>query len=155
MAGQPTKYKEEYNEQAYKLCLLGYTDKELADFFNVCEDTINNWKSEHEQFFVSIREGKEIADGNVVESLYKRACGYSHKETKTASFEGKITDEKEYDKHYPPDTKACEVWLRNRQPTKFRDKIEIENKHSGEVKSTLDVTQLKDAVREVINEDDC
>jgi hypothetical protein len=31
--GRPTKYKEEYNEQAYKLCLLGATDKELADFF--------------------------------------------------------------------------------------------------------------------------
>lgn len=31
--GRPTKYKEEYTDQAYKLCLLGATDKEMADFF--------------------------------------------------------------------------------------------------------------------------
>ena len=37
MAGRPTEYKEEYNEQVYKLCLLGAKDKELADFFNVEE----------------------------------------------------------------------------------------------------------------------
>ena len=41
--GRPTKYEEEYNEQAYKLCLLGATDKEIGDFFNVDERTINNW----------------------------------------------------------------------------------------------------------------
>ena len=29
--GRPTKYKEEYAEQAYKLCLLGATDKELSE----------------------------------------------------------------------------------------------------------------------------
>ena len=27
--GRPTKYKDEYVEQAYKLCLLGHTDEEL------------------------------------------------------------------------------------------------------------------------------
>lgn len=30
---RPTKYQEAYAEQARKLCLLGYTDAELADFF--------------------------------------------------------------------------------------------------------------------------
>ena len=28
---RPTKYQEAYAEQARKLCLLGYTDAELAD----------------------------------------------------------------------------------------------------------------------------
>lgn len=31
--GRPTKYRPEFAEQARKLCLLGATDKELADFF--------------------------------------------------------------------------------------------------------------------------
>lgn len=35
MAGRPTKYKKEYDDQAFKLCLLGATDKEIADFFEV------------------------------------------------------------------------------------------------------------------------
>lgn len=44
-AGRPTLYREEYAEQARKLCLLGTTDAELADFFNVAVDTINEWKT--------------------------------------------------------------------------------------------------------------
>ena len=31
--GAPTLYKQEYDKQAYKLCLLGATDKDLGDFF--------------------------------------------------------------------------------------------------------------------------
>ncbi len=38
-----SKYQEDYAEQAYKLCLLGATDNTLADFFEVSEQTINNW----------------------------------------------------------------------------------------------------------------
>ena len=62
MAGRPTKYKEEYNVQAYKLTLLGATDKELADFFEVSYDTIQEWKRIHEAFSYSLKEGKQIAD---------------------------------------------------------------------------------------------
>ena len=40
-SGRPTKYKEEYAEQAYKLCLLGAKDKEMADFFQVSLSTLN------------------------------------------------------------------------------------------------------------------
>ena len=43
-SGRPTKYKDEYCEQAYKLCLLGATDKEMADFFQVSLSTLNLWK---------------------------------------------------------------------------------------------------------------
>ena len=39
-AGRPTLYREEYTEQALKLCRLGATDRELADFFDVHVDTI-------------------------------------------------------------------------------------------------------------------
>ena len=76
--GRPSLYKEEYNDQAYKLCLLGATDKELADFFDVVEDTINKWKKRYENFSVSIKRGKTIADSNVADKLYQRALGYSH-----------------------------------------------------------------------------
>ena len=42
--GRPTKYKHEYAEQTYKLCLLGATDEEIANFFDVNVATINRWK---------------------------------------------------------------------------------------------------------------
>ncbi|MES1763769.1 hypothetical protein ACKWMU_12765, partial [Escherichia coli] len=54
---RPTKYQEAYAEQARKLCLLGYTDAELADFFEVSESTINKWKLDYPEFSESIKKG--------------------------------------------------------------------------------------------------
>jgi hypothetical protein len=123
--GQPTLYREEYAEQAFNYCLLGATDKDLARFFHVCEATINNWKKDNPRFLESINGAKEKADSEIVKSLFDRAKGYSHPEYKFATHEGLITDEKEYTRYYPPDTKAIEFWLKNRQPDKFRDKQEL------------------------------
>lgn len=124
--GRPTTYREEYAKQAYKLCLLGAIDKDLADFFEVTEQTINNWKKEYPEFFESIKRGKMIADAEIAEKLYHRAKGYSCTDTKFATHEGKITDSVEYVKHYPPDTTAIIFWLKNRQPDKWRDKQDID-----------------------------
>ena len=129
--GRPTKYKKEYVEQVYKLCLLGATDAEMADIFGVAESTFNLWKKNYEEFSESIKRGKYIADAEVVESLLNRAKGYSCSDTKFATFEGQITDSQEYTKNYPPDPTAAIFWLKNRQPKKWRDKQEIE--HSGEL----------------------
>lgn len=124
--GRPSKYKEEYAEQAYKLCLLGATDKELADFFEVNEDTINEWKKKHEEFSEALKRGKVEADSVIASKLYHRAKGYEHKAVKFATHEGMITDQVEYIEHYPPDTTAAIFWLKNRQPAKWRDKQEQE-----------------------------
>ena len=76
--GRPTEYRPEYNEQARKLCLLGATDAQLADFFGVSETTINNWKLAHPEFLESLKAGKEKADALVAHALYHRAIGYKH-----------------------------------------------------------------------------
>jgi hypothetical protein len=154
MAGRPTAYKIEFVEQVYKLCLLGATDIEIADFFGVCEDTINNWKKNHKEFFVSLKKGKVLADADVASSLYNRAKGYEHSEEKIFNDNGSAL-RVETTKHYPPDTGACALWLKNRQPKKWRDKVEIENNHSGEVKSTIDPTKLKEAIKTVLDDVDC
>jgi len=131
--GRPTKYKPEYSEQTYKLCLLGATDIELADFFDVAESTIHLWKIEHPDFSESIKRGKVQADATVAESLYKRANGYEHPEVDIKMYEGQIimTD---ITKHYPPDTAACFIWLKNRRTADWRDKQEIQ--HSGGIEIT-------------------
>lgn len=128
---RPSKYKEEYAEQAYKLCLLGATDKDMADFFDVDEATINRWKESQQAFCESIKRGKTLADATVAQKLYHRAIGYEHKELITASFQGQITDTMEVTKHYAPDPTAAIFWLKNRKPREWRDKQDIE--HSGEL----------------------
>jgi hypothetical protein len=134
-AGRPTKYDEKYNEQAFKLCLLGATDKELASFFDVNEDTIHEWKKVYPEFSESIKKGKDDADANVANRLYQRAMGFEHdsEEIKVVSIGGKEGSEVQrvpIRKIYPPDPTAAIFWLKNRQPMKWRDKQEIQ--HSGE-----------------------
>lgn len=140
MAGAPTKYQDSHDKQAYKLCLLGATDAELADFFEVNEDTINEWKKVHDTFSVSIKRGKFQADANVATKLFKRATGYQHPDTDIKMYEGQIITT-EVIKHYPPDTTAGIFWLKNRQPKKWRDKQEVE--HSGDI-SHVTIFQFPD-----------
>ena len=122
--GRPTKYKPEYAEQAYKLACEGYTDRKIADFFKVRERTINNWKQDHPEFFQSLKKGKDEFDTDVIEqSLAKRASGYQYKEvTKTISKEGKKVTIKEVTKEVAPDPTSIIFWLKNRRPTRWRDK---------------------------------
>ena len=124
--GRPTDYKPEFADQAYKLCLLGATDGELGDFFGVTEQTINNWKQSFPEFFESITRGKLVADAEVAQALFKRATGYDATRVVTATFEGAISDEREVKEYVGPDTNAASLWLRNRQPTKWRDKQQVE-----------------------------
>lgn len=136
--GRPTSYVPRYAEQAYKLCLLGATDVELADIFEVSESTLNLWKHQHPEFSESIKRGKAEADANVAERLYQRAMGYSHEAVKIFMPQGADRPVyAPYTEHYPPDTQAVSLWLRNRQPKKWRDKQEIENKTTLETSDPL------------------
>jgi transposase-like protein len=126
--GRPSEYTSETAEQAYKLCLLGATDKEMADFFGVSETTINNWKQQHPDFLESITRGKTMADANVAEKLYQRALGYEHDDVHVSNYQGVVTLTP-IRKYYPPDTPAGSLWRRNRQSAKWRDKQDHE--HTG------------------------
>jgi len=119
--GRPTKYKDEYIEQAGKLCLLGATDKQMADFFDVSESTLNLWKLEHPNFSESLKENKEFANSRVERALYEKALGYRYKE-ETSTKMGIV----ELERQAHPDTTAQIFWLKNRQPDKWRDRQEIE-----------------------------
>lgn len=134
--GRPTKYDEAHNKKAYKLSLLGATDIELADFFEVSEDTIYEWKKVHPEFSEAIKRGKNQADSEVANKLYKRATGYQHEDVDIKMFEGQII-QTPLVKHYPPDTTAAIFWLKNRQPKKWRDKQDIDHTTNGDNINTL------------------
>ena len=124
---RPSKYKPEFATQAAKLCALGATDAQLADFFEVSVSTINLWKVQHAKFSESIKVPKAEADDRVEQSLYRRAMGYEHDEVDIRVVGGAIM-ETPIRKHYPPDTTAAIFWLKNRRPADWREKQEIEHK---------------------------
>ena len=150
--GRPSNYRPEYAKEAYKLCLLGITDKAMADFFNVSEQTLNSWKEKHPDFLESLKEGKESADAAIAKSLYHRALGYSHVDTNIQMYRGQII-KTEVIKHYPPDTGAAMAWLKNRQPAYWRDRKEVE--HSGHMTTTdVPLTDAQKAMLDTLIEKD-
>ena len=124
--GRNSAYRPEFNEQARKLCLLGYTDDELADFFSVCVRTINNWKSQHPAFLHSITEGKVVADANVADSLYRRATGEEVIVEKAIKKEDGTYEAMRLKQFVPGDVTAQRLWLLNRRKGNWRDKQEVE-----------------------------
>lgn len=122
--GTPSLYKPEYDEQVQKLCLLGATDKEIANFFNVSEATINNWKIQFPNFLESIKAGKVLADSNVANRLYQRALGFEHDSEEIKVADGTVI-RVPIRKVYPPDPTAAIFWLKNRRSKEWRDKQEI------------------------------
>lgn len=138
--GRPSKYKQEYAEQAKKLCLLGATDAKLADFFEVDEATINRWKHDFPDFCKSLKAGKMQADAEIAESLFNRARGYVAPDLDIKMYEGEII-ETPYMKHYPPDATSMIFWLKNRQPDLWREKREaIELNDDNEI--TINVVRV-------------
>lgn len=127
---RPSKYRPEFAEQARKLCKLGATDHELADFFGVSVRSVAQWRVVHPEFSQALKVGKKLADDRVRDSLFRRALGYEHDETDLRVVGTKLV-KTPVRKHYPPDTTACIFWLKNRQPRDWRDRHQHELTGAG------------------------
>ena len=79
-AGRPSGYKPEYADQAAKLCRLGATDAEIANFFEKDERTINRWKVDYPDFCQALKAGKLVSDMDVADRLHQRALGFEFQE---------------------------------------------------------------------------
>ena len=130
--GRPSKYEPDFAKQAAKLCALGATDADLADFFEVNTSTIWRWSGQHEDFCNALKNGKDTADERVERSLYQRAIGYEYDAVKIFQDKGSPLVVP-YREKVAPDTTACIFWLKNRRKAEWRDKIE----HSGDPDNPL------------------
>lgn len=128
--GRPSGFKPEFAEQAAKLCALGATDIDLADFFGVSDRTIYRWQTKYPEFCQALKAGKDTADDRVERSLYHKAVGYSFDAVKIFQHQGEVITAP-YREHIPPDTTAAIFWLKNRRKEEWRDKQEHE--HGGTV----------------------
>jgi hypothetical protein len=133
--GRPSSYKPEYAEQARKLCNLGATDADLADFFEVSSRTIPRWAAAHDEFCQALKVGKDVADARVERSLYHRAIGYTYDAVKIfpPKSEGKPPIIVPYQEHVPPDSTSCIFWLKNRKQDEWRDKQETTSENKSEI----------------------
>lgn len=129
--GRPSSYKTEFAGQAAKLCQLGATDVDVADFFQVAVSTVYKWKHDYPEFSEALKSGKDAADERVERSLYHKAVGYSFDSEKVFNYQGAIV-RAPVREHVPPDTTAAIFWLKNRRANDWRDVHKIEHGKAGD-----------------------
>lgn len=130
-----TKY-EQWEEEGVleeKLALIkgwrmnGLTQQKIGENIGINEDTICVYKRRYPRFKEALDKGKEQADLEVEDALFKRAIGYTVTLNKQkVTKDGDVVDIKE-DVHIPGDVGAQIFWLKNRRYTEWRDKINFED----------------------------
>lgn len=125
--GRPSKYDPKFVQQAEKLCALGATDAEMADFFAVSIATLNTWKTRFPEFLAAIKDAKDFADDRVERSFYQRAVGYTYDAVKFHVYKGRVI-KTQYREHVPPDVVAGIFWLKNRKNWRDRSHHEVTGK---------------------------
>lgn len=125
--GAPSKYdKDTHPVQAWLLAVLGKTNIEIAAGLSISTRTLHDWGKKHPEFLSSVKAGKDIANARVVKALYLRAIGYKVPEKKVIqNSDGSIRKEVT-EKDIQPDIQAIKLWLTNRDPKNWKDKVDHE-----------------------------
>lgn len=122
------KYREDYAIHAFKLCLLGATNKVAAAYFNVAVATILKWQKLYPDFGQAMARGKRAADMEVAHSLYQSTldriitlrqavkCKEVYYDENGKRVEKERVEMVTVEKHVPGDYRAQQLWLRNRAP---------------------------------------
>jgi hypothetical protein len=124
-----TQYQDRYAHEARKLCQLGATDRDLAEFFDVTTVTIWRWQARYPEFFAALNRNKDAADDRVERSLYQRATGYTYDSEKIFTTKDGDVIREPILEHVPPDVTACIFWLKNRRASEWRDKTDHDHNH--------------------------
>lgn len=128
--GRPPKYNPDMLPFVAAMARLGATYDEVAKAFGVTKQAVHRWMDAHPEFAAVFKEGADHADNMVEQSLFKRACGFSHEAVKIFNDQGQALVVP-YTEQYPPDTTACIFWLKNRRSAKWRDKQVVEMEGEG------------------------
>lgn len=132
--------KSKWEQVKEKLILVegwardGLTDEQIANNLGISTQTFYTYQKQHLEFFEALKKGKEVIDYEVENALLKRALGYKYDEI-TYEY-GKET--KRVTKQVAPDTTAQIYWLKNRKPSKWKDKI-IDNEDNEAINNAKEI----------------
>ena len=104
----------------------GLTDEQIAKNIGISKQTFYDWKKKYTDFSDSLKNGKEVIDRQVENALLKRAIGYEYEEISEKFEGGVLTERKVTKKQVVPDTTAQIFWLKNRKPSVWRDKAQVD-----------------------------
>lgn len=131
-AGRPTKYHPKLHPKlAYAYLSHGNTIQDLATYLDLCQDTVNRWKNKYKDFRDAVEKATNEKNKLVESALFKRAIGAKVMRERAVT----VSDGKDMGSHvemveeqleHPPDTKACEFWLKNKDHKNWTDKREVD-----------------------------
>lgn len=116
-------YHPNYAHIATKLCYLGGTPKDLAEAFQVTEQTIYNWLERHRDFYMAWEMSSRLADANVAKSVYRSAVGYNTELVESRYIQGVMVESVKI-VHVPPNPHSQAYWLNNRRPQYWKSKVD-------------------------------
>jgi hypothetical protein len=100
---------------------LGLTNEEMATVFGLSSSSFSTFLTDNPALYDLLQEAKDAPNRRVEASLYRRALGYQTREVVKA--EGrpiKVTI-----KDMAPDVIAAIFWLKNRDPKRWRDTLDV------------------------------
>ena len=119
----------------------GLINKQIATEIGINVATLYEWQDRFPEFADAIKKGKRVIDEQVENSLLKRAMGYQYEEEIWGkSRDGEMVLIKRVVKSLAPDVTAQIFWLKNRQPERWKDKVEVKNEHEGTI--TVEMGEL-------------
>ena len=108
----------------------GLTEEQIAKNLGVSYMTFiraKKYPEIGEKIRKALIQTKEVVDFEVENMLHKRAMGYEYDEVKEEYEMGVLTKRTVTKKFVPPDVSAQIFWLKNRKPTEWRDRREVDN----------------------------
>lgn len=103
----------------------GYTYKDVAQRIGISNAQLTKWRNAYPEFRDALKKGREIVDYQVENALLKSALGYKTKEVTiiTVLKNGKMveTTKQTVTKEIAPNISACQTWLYNRLPDKWKN----------------------------------
>jgi hypothetical protein len=122
-SGRPSEYTSKIGKAVYAMLLSMRPVTEIMKILGIPRETYYRWEREIPEFREYIFQGTYGVDDKVVHSLKKKAAGFKVRVEKPIKVKDdetgadKIINHK-YVEYYPPDTRAQELWLRNRSNLK-------------------------------------
>lgn len=111
-------------------CKQGYTDDEMAKMLGIGRATWYRWCKEYPEFKKMLVKNKHIANGEVLNSIFRQSTGYYVSVTEPVKLRDDMGAEHvemvTYDKYIPPNSTTSIFLLKNRMPRDYRDKQETE-----------------------------
>lgn len=130
-------------------CKEGATDQELYEHLEISKSVFYKWKREFPQFKHALKSGKREANGEILNSAFKQACGYYYTEVQPIKVKVDIHTEEirmiEVTKFQPPSPAMSIFMLKNRLTNDYRDKHEVD--HGGEVKHEHEFTGAAETLK--------